>query len=326
MESTHLQAATSAGLMPAVDGAEKRPATALVIDDSEALCKRSKELLEATGLFGQVITAADGFAAFEHLRRPDLDVVLCDLDMPRCDGIKFLRLKAMRPELQHIPVLVLTATDDVDNKVAALEAGACDYVTKGAHPAELRARISVHLKVKQLHDQLREHMSLLERLSNTDALTQLANRRRFSETLEQELARARRYKRPLSLVMLDVDHFKRLNDSYGHQAGDDVLKSIAGLLPTTLRAQDMVARFGGEEFAIVLPETPVQQARAVAERLRSAIESRTFRCQGHDIGVTASFGVADTRAGELGSPQQLIGAADRALYTAKTCGRNRVAS
>ena len=301
-----------------------RGASVLVVDDSPAICAALRHTLGMLGMFDRIETASDGFAAYQALVASRFDVVLCDLNMPRCDGIGFLRLRAANAALHGLPVIMRTGSTDNDSKISALELGACDYVGKAAAPAELAARLTVHLRLKQTHDDLMRKTAELERLCNTDPLTGLANRRSLREALDAELTRSARYGRTLSFAMLDVDRFKHLNDSYGHPAGDHVLIRLGALLSESVRKNDIVGRYGGEEIAMVLPETGLHGAGILAERIRRSISEQRFMWEGELLNVTASIGVATIGVGQAETADALIRAADRALYRAKTAGRDRV--
>jgi diguanylate cyclase (GGDEF)-like protein len=296
----------------------------LVVDDSAperaAICRTLQEAAE----FEEVFEAEDGLDALRTMaeRRPDL--VVCDLVMPGCDGLQLLRLRAAKPELANIPVLILTGDAALERKVELFERGASDYVVKPFDPRELVARVRVHLGVKLLTEDLEGANEKLYKLSCTDPLTSLFNRRHFNNVLEVEVARVVRYGVPLSLVLVDVDHFKRVNDELGHVMGDEVLRSIAATLGRGARKADVVARYGGEEMALVLTNTGVAGARVVAERLRMAIENATVAAGDVNVRVTASFGVATAEPeGDVKDAVTLIRRADRALYAAKRRGRNR---
>lgn len=301
-----------------------KAASVLVVDDSPAIRAALAHTLGSLGMFERIETASDGFEAYQAMLVKSFDVVLCDLNMPRCDGIAFLRLRAANAALHGLPVIVLTGSTDNDSKIAALELGASDYVGKAAAPAELAARLAVHLRLKQTHDDLIRKTAELERLCNTDALTGLANRRCLREALDLELSRAARYGRTVSFAMLDVDRFKQLNDSYGHPAGDHVLVRLGSLLAQSVRKNDVVGRYGGEELGMVLPETGLHGAGMLAERVRAAIAEERIVWESELLRVTVSIGVACVGVGHAESAESLIRAADRALYRAKTSGRDRV--
>jgi two-component system cell cycle response regulator len=299
-------------------------ATLLIVDDARTNRQYVADLVTERGLCRSCVFAEDGLAAFKMLRTDAVDLVVCDLDMPRCDGLKFLRLKATDPAFAAIPVIVLTGAEDVARKVQALTTGASDYVIKPFEPNELAARIGVHLKLRKLQAELVRTNSELQRLTQTDHLTDVANRRHLAERLEEEYLRARRYDRPLSVGLLDIDHFKRLNDAHGHPAGDHALIEVAKLIKHTLRCHDFVARYGGEEFAMLLPETGADRAIMALERLRSAIERADIRYAGQRLAVTVSLGMASFPHELVSKASDFITLADAALYDAKRSGRNRV--
>ncbi|HWZ89290.1 MAG TPA: diguanylate cyclase [Polyangiaceae bacterium] len=300
----------------------------LVVDDSPAIRRQIRAVLEQLKELESVdefLEAADGLQAFKLLvdRKPDL--VVCDLIMPTFDGVKFLALRATRPELANIPVIMLTAEGDATRKVEVFELGASDYVTKPFDNEELLARVRVHYRLKVLQDELREANKRLEALADTDGLTGLYNRRYFDGLLLRELQRTARYKTPVGVVLLDIDHFKYVNDTYGHPMGDEVLRNVAKIVTAGVRVTDSAARYGGEEIAIVFTQTTAQGVAEVSERLRSQLEQFEHVYEGHSLHRTASFGVGviDGRGVPL-TPTELVERADRALYQAKRSGRNRV--
>ncbi len=298
--------------------------TLLIIDDSEAVRNRVKESLASSGLFDTVLEAPDGLLGFKLLREHSVDLVLCDLIMRGVDGFKFLALKRSDRKYDDVPVILLTGQENVGSKVRALDSGASDYLVKPFDDAELVARVKVHLKVKQLQDALREKNRELEDLSRRDPLTGVANRRAFHEALATEFARCARYGRPFSFMMVDLDHFKAVNDTHGHQAGDVALISTAKLLVSQLRTNDMVGRYGGEEFAVILPETPHANALQVAERCRAKIAGTPLVHNDTVFSVTASMGLASLPDPRVSSTEEMIRLADEALYDAKRQGRNRL--
>jgi len=298
--------------------------TVLIVDDSEAMRNQLRKTLEKHQLFDEFITACDGLEAFRKLRANKIDLVLCDLDMPRFDGFKFLSLATADAATQEIPVILLTGHEEVENKVKGLSAGASDYLTKPFHAAELVARVRVHLDMKHLRDQLREKNRDLEMLARIDALTGVANRRWLMEALSAEFTRCQRYKRPCSLLMFDLDHFKQINDQYGHQAGDAVLVAVAGVLQSALRSSDTIGRYGGEEFAILLPETRCVDAVTVAERCLNLVRELPVRVGSQTLHVTTSVGIAGLPDEAITNVNELVHAADDALYQAKRSGRDRL--
>lgn len=308
---------------PADEPAPRRTIV-LVVDDARTNRQFVGDLIMERNLAAECIYAEDGLAAFKMLRSTVVDLVVCDLDMPRCDGLKFLRLKATDPAFESIPVIVVTGAEDLTRKVQALTTGASDYVIKPFEPNELAARISVHLKLRKLQAELVRTNEALQRLTQIDPLTEVANRRHLTERLEDEYLRSRRYERPLSLGMLDIDHFKKLNDTYGHPAGDYALVFVAKVIKQTLRSHDFIARFGGEEFVLLLPETPADRALLACERVRRGIEQSEIIFEDRRMPVTVSLGVASLPHQLLNKPTDLISLADTALYDAKRTGRNRV--
>lgn len=296
----------------------------LIIDDSTTLRQQVRAFLNDARLFDVYFEASNGIEGFKMLLSNPVDVVLCDLEMPGMDGLKFLGLLAARHELRDIPVIMLTGREEKEQKVKGLEQGASDYITKPFDAGELVARVKVQLKIKTLQDHLKEQNRKLEELSNTDPLTQLANRRFLMKALEKEFHRSQRNGNALALVMADIDHFKKINDSYGHQEGDVVLKAVAGAIAEDLREYDLAARFGGEEFALVLPETALTKAIHVAERVREKVARLALAGPLRGQQVTISLGVVAHPHKQVKTVDDLIRMADDALYGAKREGRNRV--
>jgi two-component system cell cycle response regulator len=300
-------------------------AVALLVDDSPTIRNQIRGVLESIGEFERFLEADDGLQAFKLLCEQKPSIVLCDLVMPRFDGLKFLALRATRSDVSHIPVIMLTAEQDSERKAEILDRGASDYVTKPFNEKELIARVRVHHRVKVLQDELREANVRLEALAVTDGLTGLLNRRAFDKLLVSEVQRSLRYKVPIVVLLLDIDHFKHVNDNYGHPMGDQVLRNVSRVISAAVRATDFVARFGGEEIAVILTQTPLEGAVDVAERLRAQIEATAHEHQGKALFKTASFGLAAyDGSGDSIHPEGLLERADQALYAAKHGGRNRV--
>ena len=299
-------------------------ATLLVIDDSAAARAEIHSSLQDTHIFERVLEAADGFEGLKLLMGQPVDVVLCDLELPKLDGDKLLRMKDSSPGGTNIPFLYITASTDLDRKAKLLLDGASDAISKPFHPPDLVARLKLHLKIKRLQDELVLKNATLERLSTVDALTGLRSRRFVDEVLNVEFLRARRYRTPLSVIMADIDHFKKVNDNYGHQAGDAVLRAVGEMMRCIVRSTDVAGRYGGEEFIVIQPQSTSEGSAILAGRFRQAIEAARFEVPGHaPLQVTMSLGISEYRRAHT-SPDDLVADADRALYAAKGQGRNRV--
>ena len=293
-------------------------AAILIVDDVPT---NIQVLAEALRQQHRVKVATNGRDALAIARsQPQPDMILLDVMMPEMDGFEVCRQLKADPATRHIPVIFVTAKDDVADEEHGLMLGAVDYIAKPFHLPVVRARVRNHLALKLKAD-------LLESLANIDSLTDIPNRRRFDEKLDHEWRRCQRSGLPLSLIMLDVDHFKAFNDHFGHGAGDICLVTVAATLSGNLsRPGDMVARYGGEEFAVILPETDAAGASQMAERMREALAlQRMPQAPGAGYGiVTLSAGVASCVPAEEAGLADLIAAADSKLYEAKTLGRNRV--
>ncbi len=268
----------------------------------------------------QVFTAESGQLALDmcHTTLPDL--ILLDIMMPEMDGFEVCKRLKTNPATRDIPVIFITAHSDEASETRGLDLGAVDFISKPVNPAVVRARVKTHLTVKLQSD-------LLRRLVFLDGLTGVFNRRYFDQQLAIETARASRTGQPLALIMLDVDFFKRFNDRYGHQEGDDCLFQVAHTLKENLRRPaDLVARYGGEEFVCLLPDTNFEQAMAVAHELESRVRQKTIAHADSDVTnvVTISLGVAACDALTPAKSEALLAAADRQLYEAKHQGRGCV--
>ena|ERR1700733_8384608 len=287
------------------------PQSVLIIDDSPAIHTLLHARLRDEPVALQSANSGEEGLAMAASIMPDL--ILLDVDMPDPNGFEVCRRIKGDPKLAATPIIFLTGAATTEQKIQGLELGAMDYITKPFDPAELRARVRGALRLKFL-------MDLLTQKAQIDALSGLWNRRYFDQRLEAELSLAKRSKRPLAILMLDLDHFKSINDRYGHPMGDEVLRRIGAQLAASVRTEDIVCRYGGEEFAIVAPNISAG-ATQLAERLRSAIEQMSFSFGGHEVKVTVSIGAAS--CDETPDPT-LLHQADAALYRAKQNGRNRV--
>jgi diguanylate cyclase (GGDEF)-like protein len=293
-----------------------------VVDDSREITDLLVAALATRDWRAHV--CATGTAALEAAAMTHPDVILLDVTLPDMDGFAVCKALRAQPATEFTPIIFLTARTLHQEKILGLDIGANDYITKPFQLEELLARIRVSLRTKSLQDSLRQSNAELLELSNTDPLTGLYNRRYFDGRVHQELARARRYGHPLSCCMIDLDHFKRVNDTYGHLDGDEVLRATARILKGSTREEDVVARYGGEEFVILLMQQDGRSAIKVAEKIRHNIAVYTFVLpSGATLTMTASVGVSAYEGG-VSEPARLIHAADMVLYEVKQNGRNQV--
>ncbi|MBH9552537.1 diguanylate cyclase [Inhella gelatinilytica] len=268
----------------------------------------------------QVFTATTAAQALKVANDQRPDLILLDLELPDDDGLSVCRQLKAQEGTRDIPVIFVTAHGNVEVETVGLEAGAVDFIHKPIHPPMVRARVRTHLTLKHQADALR-------RMAFIDGLTGLHNRRALDERLQVELRHAARQGDSVAVALVDVDHFKRYNDQYGHLAGDEALRQVAAALQRSmLRPVDMAARYGGEEMVCLLPQTEAQGAQAVGERLRAAVEALALPHPQSSAApvLTISVGVAAGRGRVDGDPTALLQAADQALYEAKRMGRNRV--
>lgn len=307
----------------------------LLVDDDRAILFLLKTLLENAG--HTVVTASNGADALSLLEKSMPQLIITDWIMPKMDGIEFCKALRQNPLWRSIYVFIMTAQESTDKLVEAFEAGANDYMTKPINPKVLGARLRagqrvVHLQEElefdrqQLHkfaDELAASNQRLQQLALTDVLTGLPNRRFANEQLERQWALAERGNRPLSCMMVDVDYFKKINDTYGHKVGDDALKQVAHILRGSSRVEDVVCRFGGEEFLLICPDISATQAYVYAERMRKNIAEKHVDCgDGKIFSLTVSIGVASKKPTLLNT-EMLLQLADKRLYAAKNGGRNR---
>jgi diguanylate cyclase (GGDEF)-like protein len=291
----------------------------LLADDSSTVRAIARLELEAAGY--DVIEAGDGKQALEQAREQLPDVVLLDIEMPVMDGYETVQALKADPLTADVPVVFLTGRAGPDDVVRALRLGGHDYLRKPPEPAELLARVNAALRVKALQDELRARAAELDRVSRTDHLTGLYNRRHVEEHLRMLSAGARRHGKPLTVLVFDDDHFNAVNDTLGHTAGDEVLQEVADRLQATLRAEDVLGRWGGEEFLLVLPDTGAAAATSLGERLRELVRSAPVSSSKGDVTVTISVGGASA---ESPGEHDLVLLADQQLYAAKDAGRDRV--
>ncbi|NIA30838.1 MAG: diguanylate cyclase [Actinobacteria bacterium] len=302
----------------------------LVVDDIPVNIQLMQKYLSPSGY--EILFARNGEEALVQVENGNPDLVLLDVMMPKMDGFETCRILKSNDKTQYIPIIMVTALNEIEDKVKGIEAGADDFITKPFNKLELLARTKSLLRIKRLHDQLQEKVFQLEQakerlreLAIKDGLTGLYNHRYFKRFLTQEIKRARRHKSQVSLIMMDIDHFKNYNDTYGHLAGDEVLRNVAKLMTGNIRSIDVAARYGGEEFVIVLPQTNKNAAKIVAEKLRTLVGDQKFQNEDTQPNgkITISMGVA-TFPENATNLEELIHQADQRLYHAKSLGRNCV--
>lgn len=271
------------------------------------------------------VPAGNGREALDLLSADDGPrIALLDWMMPELSGIEVCEQLTPLRETRFVYVIMVTAREGSEATVTALESGADDYLTKPINIAELQARLNVGIRMLELQDRLQEANRELERMATTDGLTQVYNRSAIMDHLGRVVARARQEDTCIAVTLADIDHFKRFNDTYGHQCGDEVLARFAQRLEQACRPQDRVGRYGGEEFVVVSSDVPSSAAGKMGQRFLRAINGRPFETQAGPLTVTASFGLVCVRCGEAANSASLTRAADALLYEAKARGRNQV--
>ncbi len=300
----------------------------LLVEDSKGQAKTTKAFLEKNGF--EVTWVEDGIAAFKIAKGSHVDIILLDRILPDIDGNEVCRWLKLDQDTKGIPIIMLTVKNTTADKVTGLEAGADDYLPKPYDTGELNARIYACLRTKSLQDdlkqknrQLEDMLTRVETLAVTDSLTGLFNRRRFETILAIEFKKASRYLSPLSCMMIDIDYFKTINDAYGHRIGDVILKETAQLIMKSIREVDTAARWGGEEFSVLIPNTSKENARTPASRILKSVSNYAFSEIG-DKRITVSIGIADALNPLIDTEEKLVNAADLAMYEAKRNGRNRI--
>jgi diguanylate cyclase (GGDEF)-like protein len=288
----------------------------LIAEDDPVTLLSLKQTLTAWGY--QIVTASGGLDAMRLLQLEDAPLlVIIDWVMPDMDGIDMCRVLRGDAHQPYRYLIVLTAKNDACDLVEAMQAGADDFISKPFNPEELRMRVRAGQRILELQAGLRLK-------AQNDVLTGLLNRGAILDVLSRDAARATRDRTPLTIMMSDLDNFKRINDQFGHQAGDDILRAAAQRCTEALRAGDVVGRYGGEEFLMVLPRCDTVASAQVAERVRDRIARKPVVVEGQPIRITISIGVATAATGSPIQSEMLIGCADAALYRAKAAGRNRV--
>ena len=294
----------------------------LIIEDELIFRRMVKKYLLAAGY--EIVEAEDGLSAWEVFQKEPFQLVITDWMMPGLDGPALVQKIRTSGQKSYTYIIMLTAMDNKDNIVLGLESGADEYLTKPFNSRELIARVASGMRILRLEEELMQARMQMEALAMHDGLTGLLNRRAIEEYAEAEFNMADRKKQAMSVILLDIDHFKNVNDRFGHKFGDVVLRQVAQTLKEDLRNYDRVGRWGGEEFLLILPDTELKDAVTVAERLRSKIAVVQITLEnGETFSIHISLGTACT-SGQFQSLAKLIDAADQALYQAKQSGRDRI--
>ena len=302
---------------------QKQPMPVLVAEDNPIFQTMLRSMLTKWGYAVEI--ARDGVEAWEALQKQNAPrLAILDWMMPGLDGVEVCRRLRGTLREPYAYVLLLTARTTSEDLVEGMDAGADDYLTKPFNAHELRVRLRAGRRIIALQEQLLRAREALREQATHDGLTGLLNRVALLETLQAECARANREQEPLAVLLIDVDHFKRVNDTHGHLAGDAVLREAARRMKATVRRYDTVGRYGGEEFLIVIPGSEPLTARAEAERIREVFAAEPFIAALESLNVTCSIGVASRMVPETGDSKALIREADVAMYSAKGQGRNRV--
>lgn len=288
----------------------------LIVEDSSVNGKLCERLLNKSGYDTAICT--DGESAIEFVNTNSPDLILLDIVMPGIDGYEFCKVMKNNPKIKHTPIIFLSAMNDEQSIIKGFENGAVDYITKPFRHQELLARTKTHVELKRAKEKLL-------RMAITDELTGLVNRRYFMGRLLHEYERTKRYESVFTVLMIDLDYFKKINDTYGHQAGDTVLRTISDSMKLSLRLSDIIGRIGGEEFAVILPETDINAALIIGDRLRKRIEALEIPHKNSKLKITISIGASSSSKDDL-SIDDVLQRSDAALYRAKDNGRNRIYS
>ena len=293
----------------------------LIVDEQERVMERIAKALDGVG---ELSFMAGGDDAAERAREKNFDLIIVSLTMRDTDGLRVCSKLRSFEETRHVPILVMVDDGNTKLLVRALEMGVNDYVVRPVDKLEFIARVKTQLKRKRFADKLWENFHLSMQLATTDAVTGLYNRHYLTSHMDTRMQAAQQQGKDLSVLMMDIDHFKLVNDTYGHAVGDLVLKEFATRIGRNIRGVDLAARYGGEEFVVMMPETPTDWATMIGDRLREEVADNVFDfgLKEGPISITVSIGVATSREGQ--TPAQLLEAADRALYEAKAAGRNKV--
>ena len=294
----------------------------LAVDDTET---NIDILVELLGDKYEVMVALDGKSALEITEEEKIDLILLDIMMPEMDGFEVCNRLKSNEKTKNIPIIFLTAKTDEDSIEKAYEVGGIDYVTKPFRPKELLARVNRELAMQKLIKDLKNSQDELRKLAATDPMTKLYNRRYFAQISAEFLELAKRNNQELSVIMLDIDKFKRINDTYGHKVGDDVIIALSKILVELKRKSDIACRFGGEEFVLLLPNTAIDGAEILAQKIRETVQNRSVKVEDDkELNFTISLGVSLVNVQNETNIEVSLKKADDALYKAKESGRNKV--
>ena len=297
----------------------------LLVESEELLAEKLTEYLSAAGHdISRATTAAE---ALECSREQEMDIIIVSLHLAGEDGLRLCSQYRSQDETRHVPILLTLDEGDLEQLAKGLDLGVTDYLIRPIDQNELLARTRTQIRRRRYHDKLHEMLDKSVSLAYTDALTGVYNRRYMNAHLDRKIMEISDTQKPVSVLIFDIDHFKRVNDNHGHAAGDEVLKTVVERVGSSIRDFDLLARYGGEEFVVIMPSTPADLAAMVAERLRQRLAAQPFEVSngGQALPITASLGVATT-TDPMETSQNLLGRADAALYAAKDAGRNRVRS
>jgi two-component system cell cycle response regulator len=297
----------------------------LMVESEDLLAGRLTDILTEAG--HQIRRATNSAEALELGRAPGLDLIMVSLSLAGEDGLRLCSQFRTQDETRHIPILLILDEADLTQLAKGLDLGVTDYLIRPIDQNELLARTRTQVRRRRYHDKLHQMLDNSVSLAYTDALTGIYNRRYMDAHLDRKILEIANTQKPVSVMMFDIDHFKRVNDTYGHGRGDEVLKAVAQRVSDGIRDFDLLARYGGEEFVVIMPSTPADLSLMVAERLCRKIAAEPFEASGSEapLAITASIGVATT-SDPVETAEALLGRADTALYQAKNGGRNQVRS
>ena len=298
----------------------------VIIDHSLRHVEELKTIFIQGSAVDRVYEASNGSEGLEILKDKTVDLVVCNATLPDMDGLKFLKALQALPDCAHLPVLFVASEAQMDYKAKAFELGAQEFLVRPFQTEDLLMRAKSLVRLKNTYEEMHQRIQDLEKSSNVDSLAGIFNRKYLADAIKVEVRRSRRHRFTLACMMIDIDNFKSVNDTFGHNVGDHALQELAYRLSQQLRGYDFVARYGGDEFTVLLPQSSKGGALALAERLRHIIESEPFlKREGRNIHMTISIGIAAFSGSEFSDEEQLIITADRALYEAKQKGRNCIA-